>query len=162
MPSTKQFVATIGLGSTFGEPLIRDFTSETFRDMYTRPIRALLRAPSKYEWTDEVEYLKGVQVLMSWLIRPFSKVYPKRGPILRRGASDQRFTCTRIQDVAKSVAAIVHRSFNEVTTVVKIPGDTTSFDDVINYFRNAHSDVKLATQQVPLSETVKQPYEPEK
>ncbi|KAA8900234.1 hypothetical protein TRICI_006238 [Trichomonascus ciferrii] len=249
MSPTKHSVAIIGLGGTLGQPLIRAFTSETFRDLYAKPIKGLTRDPSKYESTDEVEYLKGdlsdpeslkqslegVDILvdatsikankiplvdaakaagvklyvipgmatdvinqldlhpwhalyedkvkereyvykhmkslsimggvfseLNFSMPEYSKVYPKRELILRSEYSDQRFTCTSIEDVAKSVPAIVHRPLDEIPAVVKISGDTMNFDDLIDYFRNAYSDVKFAIQHVPWSETVKQADESDK
>lgn len=240
--SSKHSVAIVGLGGTLGQPLVRAFTSETFGDLYAKPIKGLTRDPSKYESTDEVEYLKGdltdpeslekslagVDVLVDvtslkankiplvdaakaagvklyvlpglatdvinhadlhpWRalyegkakemeyanqnmktlsimggvfselnisMPEFSQVFPKRGLILRSEHSDQKYSCTSIEDVAKSVAAIVHRPLDEIPAVVKISGDMVTFDEVINYFRNAHSTINYAIKHVPWSETTK-------
>lgn len=243
MSSTKHSVAIIGLGGTLGQPLIKAFTSETFKDLYVKPIKGLTRDPSKYESTEDVEYLKGdltdpeslkkslegVDVLVDvtslkankiplvdaakaagvklyvlpgmatdlinhadlhpwralyeekskemeyvhknvktlsiiggvfseliFSMPEFSHIFPKRGLILRSEHSDQKFTCTSIEDIAKSVAAIVHRPLDEIPPAVKVSGDATNLDNVIDYFRNTQPDIKYAIQQVPWSETVKQ------
>lgn len=243
MSSTKHSVAIIGLGGTLGQPLIKAFTSETLKDLYALPIKGLTREPSKYQSTEDIEYLKGdltdpeslekslkgIDILIDvtslkankipladaataagvklyvlpgmatdlinhknlhpWpalyedklkemeyiskkvktlniicgvfselnvTMPEFSRIFPDRGLILRGEHSDQKFTCTSIEDIAMSVAAIVHRPIDKIPSTVKISGDVTTIDNVIDYFRNARPEIKFAVQQVPWTEIVKQ------
>lgn len=85
----------------------------------------------------------------------FFHILPDQKLILRGEHSDEKFSCTSIEDVAKSVAAIVHRPLSEIPQIVKLSGDSTSVDNVIENFQKTQTD-DYTVQPVPWTETAKQ------